>query len=174
MRKPFLKVWVVTVVCLLLPLQAFATICWDDSYGNKYSVELGSSSGGKIALHGFVKISQDAPCNLLGSTDDLVGRTAPLFGTAVVVDSNTAVIGWLIISIDQDAILDPKKPKKTGCIGYREQLTLDLDTGKAVGQFFFDSELPQRSFGPSELTLSDECPSPQNQGNPNPLERFDK
>ena len=174
MSKPFLKVWMVTVVCLLLPLQAFATICWDDIYGNKYSVELGPSRGGKIALHGYVKISQDAPCKLLGSKDELVNRTAPLFGTAVVVDSKRAVIGWLIISIDQDADLGDK----TGCIGYREQLTLDLHTGKAIGQFFFDSELPDRDpkivFGPSELTLSDECPSPQGQGHDNPLKRFDK
>ncbi len=175
MRKPFLKVWIVTVVCMLLPLQVFATICWDDIYGNKYSVELGPSRGGKIALNGFVKVS-DAIVEGTGTfaCPNLLGRIAPLFGTAVIVDSKTAVIGWLIISIDQKADLGDK----TGCIGYREQLTLDLHTGKAVGQFFFDSELPDRDpkivFGPSELTLSDECPSPQGQGNHNPLKRFDK
>lgn len=164
MRKAFLLVLMLTVVCMLLPSQAVAALCWDDTYGNKYAVELGSSRGGKIALQGYVEIASEAPCQL-------VGRIAPLFGTAVVVDSDTAVLGWMVVSIDQDADLGGGK---TGCIGYREQLTMDLHTGKAVGQFFFDSELPDRAFGPSELTLSAECPSPQVQGNPNPLKRFDK
>jgi hypothetical protein len=162
--KPSLQVWIITVVCLLLPFPAVATICWTDAFDNQYSVELGSSRGGKVALQGYVKISPSAPCNLLG-------RIAPLFGTAVVVDANTAVIGWLIISIDQNAVIDQAGTK--GCIGYREQLTLNLHSGKAVGEFFLDSTLPDRAFGPSELTLS-ACPSPQPQGDPNPLKRFDK
>jgi len=158
MRKPFLKVWICAVVCMLLPLQAFATICWTDLYGNQISVELGSSSRGKIALYGYVKISPSAPCT------NLVAGIAPLFGTAVVVDSDTAVLGWHVISVDEEH----------GCIGYRERYNLDLHTGNAaVGEFFFDSELPDRIFGPTSLTLS-ACPSPQGQGNQNPLKRFDK
>ena|GEM_PF-5681047 len=168
MRKPFLKVWIVTVVCMLLPLQAFATICWTDNpehpdQGNLYSVELGPSRGGKIALHGSVKIAPGAPCNL-------VGGTALLFGTAVVVDSKTTVIGWQIISIDQGADLGTGK---TGCIGYREQLTLNPHTGALDGEFFFDSELPDRAFGTDHLELI-ACPSPQDRGHHNPLKRFDR
>jgi hypothetical protein len=184
MRKPFLKVWMVTVVCMLLPLQAFATICWTDNpehpdQGNFYSVELGPSRGGTIALHGSVKIAPGAPCKLAGGT-------ALLFGTAVVVDSKTTVIGWQIISIDGEAVLLPSGKK--GCIGYRELLTLDPDTGALDGEFFFDSEIPEklsgfdddlhddlhkRLFGPEHLERI-ACSSPKNRGHHNPLKRFDE
>src|SRR6266511_1591498 len=179
MRKPFLKVWMVTVVCMLLPLQAFATICWTDNpehpdQGNLYSVELGPSRGGKIALHGYVKIAPGAPCKL-------VGGIAPLFGTAVVVDSKTVVIGWQIISIDKDAVLDSGK---VGCIGYRELLNLNPLTGALDGEYFFDSELPDQLSGFDDnlhdRLLNKEhleiiaCPSPQDRGHHNPLKRFDE
>lgn len=167
MRKSFLEVWIVTVVCILLPLQALATICWTDNpkepdQGNLYSVELGPSRGGKIALHGSVKIAPGAPCKVAGG----IGL---LFGTAVVVDPKTTVIGWQIISIDPDADLGTGK---TGCIGYREQLTLDPHTGALDGVFFFDSELPDRFFGPDHLEIT-ACPRLDDDRKRNPLKRFD-
>lgn len=163
MRKPFLKVWICAVVFMLLPLQAFATICWVDEFDNQYVVELGRSSKGKIPLYGYVKIGPGAPCT------NLVDGKAPLFGTAVVA-GDTAEIGWLIISID----------KEHRCVGYRERLILNTtpgpNKGNLDGEFFFDSDLldktifprhPDRLFGESHLSKID-CPD---EGNPlNPLE----
>jgi hypothetical protein len=157
MRRPCLKIWICTVVCLLLPLQAFATICWTDGV-NQYFVELGSSSRGTIALSGYVKVGTP-PDKLLPPCQgfDLI---APLVGTAVVVDSNTAVIGWLVTSIDN----------ANGCIGYRERLTLDLHTGNLDGEYYLDSD---GSSGDDHLTLF-ACPKSHGEGNQNPLKRFDK
>jgi len=171
MRKPFLKVWICAVVCMLLPLQAFATICWTDPVlGNQYSVELGSSREGKIALYGYVKVAQDtSPCK------GLRNRIAPLSGTAVVVDSDTAVIGWLIMSIDLDH----------GCFGFRERLNFDQHTGTLTGEYVLETDPADPSAidldivkGVSQLELS-ACPKPDddsrsNEGNHNPFKHFDK
>jgi hypothetical protein len=145
---------------MLLPLQAFATICWTDSLdpkhhpelGNRYFVELGSSSEGTIALSGYVKVAPGAPCK---GFDGI----APLFGTAVVDDSDTAVIGWLVISIDN----------AHECIGYRERLSL-LRNGDLAGEYYLDSDGTK---GDDYLTRI-ACPKSHDERNQNPLKHFDK
>jgi len=143
-----LPAWVLLCVFLFHPSVAVAAVCFVDTSGGKYSVELGRSGGSKIELFGY----RLGPPTCLPS----VAGIAPLVGSVVVINSTTAETGWQVHSVSP------------GCVSFRENYTVNLTTLVLTGNWRNDAGVE----GSDTLTPTT-CPSPAEVG-PGALEQIGK
>jgi hypothetical protein len=125
-------------IAMMLPLQALAApVCFTDNFGATYSIELGTSSGSRIDLYGYRKVS---------GCQAAVGGVAPLYGSATVINPTQAVAGWYV-----NNALD------SGCVDFTMTLTFNLSNLSASGKFVNEGSASPTAIS---LTQTGACPTP--------------